>query len=396
MKTVLPFKDIPKGLPFSKKIIYCIVDISGIQSYIFHSMNCNTTPSQIRFRSEFVEYLTQYIYKKLSSESGYLFGTMSSGKILCAFKPSVDENHLKSLLDSLQRKTFASTQGQLTFYYALCLTTCIPEHRFQSKKMKHAGALLGQKLEKEKYHCLNLLKVDMKKDVDTNLVPQIPSNTPTVKTDDQVVAKLDLDNLGVFFRGITAFDYRHHVSEALKKAIDQSLHDDSRIEVVFAGGDDIFFLCPLDEYLSVIPAFYNRLKKFLKQTPELTDYANNFLGISAGLCILRNKLDNIPLLSYCESAENALIAAKIKGGKNCLYLTLPNNGLLHINWDNLCFLSDVFTRLKEHLFAQHRFIGTDIFNINLLVEQLIICGKHNNHLDKKELNKLYEIKKQSL
>ncbi len=396
MKTVLPFKIMPKGLPFSKKITYCVVDISGIQSYIFNSMNCTTTPAQIRFRSEFVEYLTQYIHKKLSSVSGYLFGTMSSGKILCAFKPSVDENQLKSLLDSLQRKAFASTQGQLTFYYALCLTTCIPEHRFQSEKMQHAGALLGQILEKEKYHNLNLLNVDMKNDVDVNLLPHIPTASPIVKTEDQVVAKLDLDNLGTFFRNITAFDYRHRVSEALKKVIDKCLSDDTRIEVVFAGGDDIFFLCPFDEYLSVISEFYNRLKKRLKESAELSDYANNFLGISAGLCVLRNTLDNIPLLSYCESAEDALIAAKTKGGKNCLYLTLPGNGLLHINWDNFCFLSDVFTRLRKPLFAQHRFTGTDIFNINLLVEQLIICGKYNNHLGKKELNKLYEIKKQSL
>ncbi len=396
MKTVLPFNDMPKGLPFNKKILYCVVDISGIQSYIFHAMDNTTTPAQVCFRSQFVEHLTHYIYEKLSFVPGFLFGSMSSGKILCAFRPSVKESKLQLLLDKLQRNTFASTQGKLTFYYAICSATCIPTHHYQCEKMQHAGNLLGQKLEKEKYHNLNLLQVDMKNDVDENLVPQIPSVSTNIKTDDQVVVKLDLDNLGSFFRGITCFDQRHQVSEALNKTIDQCLTADTRIELIFAGGDDIFFLCPFDEYLSVVSDFYIRLKRQFKETPELIDYADKYFGVSGGLCILRNKLDNIPLISYYESSENALIAAKTTGGKNCLCLQLPGNEILYIKWDDFCFLADVFSRLKEPLFAQHRFTGSDIFNISLLADQLSICGKHNNLLEKKEIKKLYEIKSQSI
>lgn len=396
MKTVLPFEALPKGLPFGGKITYCVVDISGIQSYIFHAMDRHTTPAEIRSRSEFISRLTGEIHRRLTRFPGYLFGSVSSGKLLCGFHPSTKEHALREFLDRLQRTVFASTQGRLTFYYALCQSKCIPEHRFRNTDMQHAGAVLGQLLEEEKYHCLNLLSADMEQEADPLLTPVDSSITSPAREENQGVVKLDLDNLGAFFRDITAYDRRHRVSMALEAAIDTCLKADARIETVFAGGDDIFFLCPLSEYLSVISCFYRRLRKLLKESPELRGYEQNFFGISAGICVLRNQLDQIPLLSYWESAENALRIAKTKGGKNCLYVQLPSKELLYISWENLCLLSDIYTRLREPLHAQHRFTGADIAHVGVLAEQLSICGRYGNQLTKKELSRLYEIKKQSV
>ena len=396
MKTVLPFESLPKGLPLGGKITYCVVDISGIQSYIFHAMDRHTTPEEICSRSKFISDLTDEIHRSLTQIPGYLFGSVSSGKLLCGFHSSTKEQSLQGFLGRLQRAVFASTQGKLTFYFALCPAKCIPAHRFRNETMQHAGAVLGQLLETQKYQCLNLLSVDMVQEADPHLKPAAYAPTSATSGENQGVVKLDLDNLGAFFRDITAYDHRHRVSQALETAIDTCLRADSRIEMVFAGGDDIFFLCPLSEYLSVISGFYRRLRKWMHADPDLCGYAQNFFGISAGICVLRNKLDQIPLLSYWESAETALTAAKTKGGKNCVYVQLPGKELLHISWENFCFLSDIYTRLQEPLHAQHRFNGSDLAHIGILAAQLSVCGKSQGKLTKKELSRLYEIKEQSL
>ncbi len=396
MKTVLPFEVLPKGLPFGGKITYCVVDISGIQSYIFHAMDRYTTPEEIRSRSSFIGSLTVEIHHRLAEFPGYLFGSVSSGKLLCGFHPSTKENTLRNFLDRLQRTVFASTRGKLTFYYALCQAKCITKQRFCSADMQHAGAVLGQLLEAQKYHCLNLLSTDMEREADPQLAPMDPPTAPADREENQGVVKLDLDNLGAFFRDITAYDRRHRVSRALETVINTCLSADCRIQTVFAGGDDIFFLCPLSQYLSVLSDFYRRLRKLLKESPELRGYEQNFFGISGGICVLRNSLDQIPLLSYWESAENALTAAKTKGGKNCIYLQLPGKEQLYISWENFCFLSDTYTRLREPLHSQHRFTGADLANVGVLADQLSICGRYDNQLTKKELSRLYEIKKQAV
>ncbi len=396
MKLVLPFETLPKGLPFGGKITYCIVDISGIQRYIFHAMDCHTTPEEIRNRSAFVEHLTHFLGQQLSQIAGYLFGSDSSGKLLCCLHPSIKESTIRSLLDRLQRSVFASTRGQLTFYYALCSAKCIPETRFRETGMEHAGAYLGRQLENEKLHCLNLLDVDMVREENKALIPPVTPTAPAYATEDQAVVKLDLDNLGDFFHRIPTYDKHHRVSKALEAIIKTCQNDDPRIVSIFAGGDDIFFLCPLSAYLSVIAGFYRNLRQKLANDPVLSLYEREHFGISAGISVLRNKLDTIPLASYWESTEDALHAAKTKGNKNCLYFQLPNKEQQYIGWEDLCFLADIYQRLREQVLAQHRFTGTDLVNLNLLTDQLIICGKNNNQVTKKELSRLYDIKNRTV
>lgn len=393
MNTVLPFQTMRKDLPFSRKILYCVADVSGIQNYIFHDMDCHTTADLIRSRSRFVEQLTDKLLARLEAIPGYLFGTKSSGKLLCAFRPSVKPDLLQGFLQQLQRRVFASTQGKLTFFFAICPAKCIPINRFRST-MEHAGAVLGRLLEKEKYHCLNLLDVDMEAEADPDLMPVAESMGAAATNCSQLVVKLDLDNLGAFFQNIIAYDHRDSVSIALNQVIQACLAADKRIEMVFSGGDDIFFLCPLDCWLAVVTGFYTRLRQQFTHTPELTDYGTKFFGMSGGCCVLRNQLDRIPLLSYWESAENALQAAKTEGGKNCLYLQLPSRELLHIRWKNLCKLSGLYARLQTMLPIQNNLNDTRLAHVGFLAEQLSRCGK--GYLTKEEERILYDIRKEAL
>lgn len=393
MKTVLPFEVLPKALPFSRKITYCVADISGIQSYIFHAMDRHTTAQLIRSRSRFVQQLTDKLLQRLQAIPGYLFGTKSSGKLLCAFHPKTDTAMLEKLLGQLQRTVFASTEGKLTFFFALCGAKCIPAKRFRPT-MEHAGAALGRLLERKKYHCLNLLDVDMEAEADPEFAPRLEPAPGVGSKETQMVLKLDLDNLGAFFQNITAYDQRDRVSVALNQAIGDCLAADKRIETVFAGGDDIFFLCPLDSWLEVLSGFYTRLRQVFTDTAQLRDYGVKYFSISGGCCLLRNKLDQIPLLSYWESAENALQAAKTKGGKNCLYLQLPSRELLHIRWENLCALSRLYSRLRKPLLARRSPDDTLLSHISLLAEQLSRCAR--GRLTKEEERTLYDIQKEAL
>ena len=226
----------------------------------------------------------------------------------------------------------------------------------------------------------------------------IPSakSTPKKRSSDQAVCKFDLDHLGAFFREISEYDRKICVGQALDQAIKEALKKDPRIETVFAGGDDIFFLCPLESALSVIASFYRRLRNLLKKSEFLAEYAEHNFGISGGVCALRNQLDTIPFLSYFRSAENALATAKTKGKKNCVYFKIPGGEEMQISWKNLLFLADALSREKETVFSQYRFGGADYINIPLLCDQLTFCEKQKSNFSKKDVKRLYEIKKMSL
>lgn len=394
MQIVLPFEALPKGLPFSKKITYCLVDISGIQSYIFRAMDRNTTPENIRSRSAFVEQLAPALGERLRAAfpGKLLLDSSVGGNLLCAFHPSVDKAALQARLENLQRAVFASTQGSLTFFFAFCDARCIPESRFRPEKMTHAGAHLARLLEQEKYRPLNLLKTDMLREKDPGFTPPAVPVTEPENKEDRAVVKLDLDNLGDFFRNITAFDRRSRISCRLNLRIKTCLEEDPRITPVFAGGDDIFFLCPLAEFLPVVAGFYTRLRQALAADPELARYESDHFGICAGIsvCLKNNR---VCLSSYWEESEQALHLAKTRGGKNCVYLQLPA-AQPHLSWEDLLFLAAVYDRpaVREQLFAQHRFRGANLAHIGELAQQLcqIKC------LTKKELNRLNEIKLRSL
>ena len=394
MQIVLPFETLPKGLPFGKKITYCLVDISGIQSYIFSAMDRHTTPEVIRSRSGFVEQLALTLGDRLRAffPGKLLLDSPVGGNLLCVFHPSVDKAALQVQLESLQRAVFASTQGKLTFFFAFCDAKCIPENRFRPEKMVHAGTHLAQLLEQEKFRPLNLLKTDMQQEKDTGLTPPIsPSADPEMKAD-QAVVKLDLDNLGDFFRNITAFDRRNRISTSLNRSIKTCLEADSRITPVFAGGDDIFFLCPLTEFLPVVASFYTQLRQTLAADPELAEYERKHFGISAGISVgLKN--NRVCLLSYWEESEQALHLAKTRDGKNCVYLQLPM-AQPHLRWEDLLDLAAIYSRpqVRERLFSQHRFQGANLAHIGELTQQL--C--ETKLLTKKELNRLNEIRLRSL
>ena len=390
MQTVLPFQTLPKGLPFSKKVIYCLLDISGIQSYIFHAMDRHTTAGQVRSRSAYVESLGPRLQAILEKQfpGKLLSASPVGGNLRCLFHPSVDPAVLQTFLEKLQRAVFASTEGKLTFFFAFCQAKCIPEDRFCREKMCLAGAYLAQKLEAEKYQPRNLLKTHMQQERVPLLTPPDQQADDEPPQTDQAAVKLDLDNLGTVFQKITAYDRHRQVSHSLNRHIKACLEADARISPVFAGGDDIFFLCPLAEFLPVVADFYRRLRLTLAKDPTLARYAQENFGLSAGISVIL-KNNRMSMSAYWEESEQALHLAKTEGQKNCVYLQLPAIHL-HIAWEDLTFLAEVYSRpqVRAQLFEQHRFKGANLANLAELIQQLQQTGL----LTKKEMRRLDAIK----
>lgn len=395
VKIVLPFEILPKGLPLFRNVCYLALDLSGIQNFIFSQTDQNPSREEAQSRSEFVERILGTVHEKMREIPQYLFGSASGGNFTCAFLPTVNQEALCGILDSLQKSLFVSTAGKITFYYALCRAKCIPSARFSQRRHLHASAHLGKLLQKEKYHCRNLLFVQ-NSDADGSFSCFPPQKVSEKKGEDQAVVKLDLDHLGAFFREILEYDRSLRAGKALDGAIKQALKSDPRIEPVFAGGDDVFFLCPLSEVLSVLASFYRNLRNLLKKSEVLSDYAQNGFGISGGVCALRNRLDSIPFLSYLHAAEAALSSAKTKGKKNCLYFKMPTCEEYYLSWKDLLFLSDSFSKNRPVVLSQHRFSGADPICIPLLCDQLILAEKQKHSVSKKDEKRLYEIKKKSV
>lgn len=391
MKYVLPFETLPKGLPLGRKITYCLVDISGIQNYIFHGMTRNTSAEQLRSRSRFVAYVTDYLYQQLAQFPGFLFGTRSSGKLLCVFRSSVKPARLQPLLDRLQQVCFASTEGLLSFYYAMCEAKCIPQEKFCEQYMTLAAQEAGRILETEqKYRAINLLSVNMT-EKDPALIPQETVDQAVPPTEDLAVVKLDLDNLGAFFRGITAFDQRDRISRAIDEQIQACLDADSRIMSVFAGGDDVFFLCPVHEYLSVVATFYQRLRQRLNQHPDLQAYEQNHFGLSAGISLLRQHGQTSLLLCW-EQAESALHHAKRRGGKNCICVLLSDNEGRIMNWPDFVALSALSVRHAAML-DNSRLTGANRMDVQWLCQQLKkYCSRLCSGAGEKEMSILESIR----
>ena len=141
MKVFLPFRKLPEGLGLFRSARYCVLDISGIQKYIFMNMDRSSTLAEIHSRSRFVEELSRTLLDKIRDAYGkkLLFSAVSSGKVRFGLSTRVREDDLRALLDRLQRQVFASTEGKLTFFYAITQVTCVQERDFRASRMQYAG-----------------------------------------------------------------------------------------------------------------------------------------------------------------------------------------------------------------------------------------------------------------
>ncbi len=398
IKSVLIFENLPKTFLFNKKIIFAVLDFSGIQKYIFGDLTKTSNQQEIYNRSKYVEKLTQKIAEKISVEfsgkNGFLDASISSGKISVIFSNKIDLIKLNEYLSSLQRSVFATTKGKLTFYFAFCVASCIKSSSFKSNTMQPVNITISALLQEEKFSCENLLLTDMQKEYNIEFSEENLLTKTTINEDLTGVygaIKLDLDNLGAFFSGIKEFDKKKRVSLELDKIIKDCILKTENLVPIFSGGDDIFFICNLNDWLNTVSDFYIKLKNALVNSESLLVYAKNYFGISAGVSVIR-EIENASFLYYSETAENALTVAKTGGGKNCLCVLLPDKEQRIISWSDFLTLSEIYKKVQNKIFKNSSVFLKDTADLRWLKNQLLKHQQLNKTLlsrkDVKEIEQL--------
>ena len=363
-----------------------VYDFSGIQSYIFGRMDRFSAPEEIAGNSRYIEALTEELLRRLQEEFPDMkFYSMSSGKLLCGFPKKVSRERLEEVSRKMQRQLFATTLGRLTFHFAAAEIRCIPENRSRPGQIP-AGAFLSRQLNRQKTHNTGLLGISMEEFYDPTLTPEalgIRSENIFIPKASVMALKLDLDNLGAFFRGISAFDRRDAVSRQLKEILSGAVGSDRRITEIFAGGDDIFVLCDYEHYLEVICDIHTRLEQAVKK--HLPDYGESF-GLSGGAARVRNDLSRTPLLYYYRQTEEMLDEAKACPGKNRIVI----DGCL-LTWDQLHTLRRILQRHEIFAGMTGQEAASVRKDIRELRQRILNCDRSRKFLTEEERQIVWNI-----
>lgn len=341
MKTVLLFENPPRRL--RRKVLAGVLDFSGIQTFIFGGLDRYTPSREVAQRSEYIAGLSRLLAERLRARFGgqLLFETVSSGKIYFALSSAVAEREAEAVLEAETGKVFASTDGRLAAYYALTPAVLLQEMQFDGAAMRPAPEVLAEQLAEKKLRPLSLLTLDLQAHFDGAMAYRSVPRQEAAWSGRKMAVKLDLDNLGAFFREIRALDTRDRVSRALDGAITCALDADPTLIPIFKGGDDIFFLCDFEGWMGAVSGFYRRLKARVQQSPELWAYGPLF-SVSGG--VRRIARMETPLIFYSENAEKYLMEAKNRG-KNRLIA----NGR-ELNWAQLEALATLVERDYDRIF----------------------------------------------
>lgn len=345
----IAFRTIPNTLKRNGKVKLLQLELSGIQRYIFGDINICTPIYVVSARSQYIKDITALSLAQIKNKLGEKSVTEelnnSSGKLILALDRSLKDSSIKEALDELQRIIFASSQAKLQMFYAICDAKITDN--VENLARCNASKLLIEKLEKNKYHCTNILDYDTNK-YDYALF-RIKQCTYDPKETDQKSArmaiKFDLDNLGLFFGSMQQFDVRNAASQALSSVLLSSLENIPDVQKIFIGGDDIFATASVDTYLNVISKMYNNIRKGIMTKPELESYRAYF-GISGGASIIRNDLGKESLLVLYHASENELLTAKSAKGKNVISI---NNAV--VSWEQFLVLTEIVEKNKNKLFS---------------------------------------------
>ena len=344
----IAFHTIPNTLKNNSKVKLLQLELSGIQQYIFGDINICTPIDVVSARSQYIKDITALSLAQIKNRLGEKSVTEelnnSSGKLILALDKSLKDSLITETLDELQRIIFASSQARLQMFYAFCDAKITDN--VENLAGCNASKLLIEKLEKNKYHCTNIL------DYETNKYDyasfKIKQCTYDPKETDQKSArmaiKFDLDNLGLFFGSLHQFDVRNAASQALSSVLLSSLENIPGVQKIFIGGDDIFATASVDTYLNVISKMYNNIREGIMTRPELESYRAYF-GISGGTSIIRNDLGKESLLVLYHTSENELSTAKSAKGKNVISI---NNVV--VSWEQFLLLTELVEKNKTKLF----------------------------------------------
>lgn len=355
---LIAFKNIPPDFRCKEKLLLLLCEFSGIQSFIFGDATTSSTVADIRANSQYVEKLTEKMCHMLQERLGknYVL-SLSSGKVFIAFKQNIlpfgkktTAAEIKTVCDDMQKIIYATTNGQLEMYYA-CTEVEITDNAELiklNKKENDALSALSWYVNCNKFHCTNLISVDMDKFFCQDLSRQ--SLCPVDNKGDihlgkkYMAIKFDLDNLGSVFQNVLEFDRRKLASEALDRVLKSAFNDTPQVISIFCGGDDIFAITELDCCLDSISRMHKNIENAIYAEPELQLYRNNF-GISGGCCTIRGDLGNEPLVYYFHNSEEYLKQAKSVKGKNIMCYNGTN-----MTWTQVAVLSQTAYANKDLIF----------------------------------------------
>jgi len=373
-KEVLFFKYIPQGYRENEKVLFAGVDFSGIQNFIYQDDNIESL-NEIAGRSEYIQLLTVKIneeLKEILEDYFYTPITVSSGKIQAILKNdknarSLFENHLKKV----QETVFFENQGKIGIFYGA--THVLLQNR-GSGGCNDAFFALANVIERNKYQSYNLYVSDSQYSGQAqysvhSLLPKKESENSIFPDSIKLAAvKMDFDNLGNLFSNIREADVKADISKTIKETINEAFSEVNNIHLIYAGGDDMFFICPFKEMIEVIQTVYLNIKRRVYEEPVLADYNKDF-GISCGICLFHK---DVPIIHYMDNAENELLKSKDRGKNR---ITVEN---LSISWDEWQELHEIMHRCSHVLEPKKR---DDLYSFKF-IHYLKVLGE--NSCEKKD------------
>ena len=352
------YEAVPKWFMFHKKNTILEIELSGIQSFIFGSIGTDSTVSGVSRRSEYIQWLTGTIEENLCTRFGgknFYPVQSSSGKIICAVRRKISMDEIDNAVKEIQLKVYKATEGQLEMFYGLCEAVV---RKFDERLYTDGNVLsqLGRAVSFQKYHCVNTLFID-EKDVDgSEFAPErMPGSEESEirpKNKRTAALKFDLDNLGLFFRGIHTVDRSKQVSGALDTVLKSSFANEKNASIIFVGGDDIFAIADIEDYLGVITRVRSRILNAISENPYLSLY-KDFVGISGSVTEIRNDLGAVPLIYYYNEGEEMLEKAKTVPGKNSVAMR-SGGRVITLQWEQIAVLHDVYMRCFSKLSPEER------------------------------------------
>lgn len=341
MKDALFFKDIPNGYHRNEKVMLIGIDFSGIQNFIYQNDSIEKL-NQISMRSEYIQLLTVKLNEELANLLGqysYTSITVVSGKIQAITK-TVEEAKILIInyIKKAQEAIFAENEGKIQLFYGITFTRIKDKH---FNRYKNAIVSLMNVIDHDKYKCVNLYEIDFDRakdisySISTVLNGRKYSNSFKLSEMRLVAVKMDFDNLGNLFSVFQEADLKAKASSSIYRIIKDAVSSMENIHLLYAGGDDIFFICPFNEMIEIIQNMYHYIKSKIFEEDTLSNYAKDF-GISCGACVFYRE---VPMLYFMDNSETELIKSKIRG-KN--QITIEDMSFSWIEWE-------VITRIRSKI-----------------------------------------------
>ena len=349
-KEALFFKDIPKGYRENEKIMFAGVDFSGIQGFIYQNDNMESL-NEITRRSEYIQRLTVKMNEELIEileGYSYIPITVSSGKIQAIIKNNKRARSvLRAYLEKMQGIVFVENQAKIQIFYGITYAWIRSRN---CEGYDSALFTLMNVIERNKYQSANLYELDPEHSGDDrySICSVLPlrecENSVNLDSFKLAAVKMDFDNLGNLFSNLKEADVKADVSATIIEIIEKAVTGIENIHLIYAGGDDIFFICPFTYILETIQIAYLNIRRRIYEEDSLADYRKDF-GISCGVCVFHR---DVPMIHYMDNAEKELLKSKGKG-KN--QITVEN---LSFGWEEWQELNEIMSRCSHIINSKKR------------------------------------------